>query len=148
MPLRTSLVAYAIGATFLLAGPAFAGAGSGEASIFGPNPVYAGKADSWTVLYHATEPFSALGGIIEIDVPPGWTPPQNVNSNAPGYVNSPNVDVVNSISTLGQTIRVHLGAPPLRSFGNPDSVTYVSILYGVADPTPPPSRRRPRRIRS
>ena len=134
MPLRTSLVAYAIGATFLLAGPAFAGAGSGEASIFGPNPVYAGKADSWTVLYHATEPFSALGGIIEIDVPPGWTPPQNVNSNAPGYVNSPNVDVVNSISTLGQTIRVHLGAPPLRSFGNPDSVTYVSVLYGVGGP--------------
>ena len=132
MPQRTSSLAYAIVvASLWIAGPAFAGAGSGQAWIFGPNPVYAGKPDSWTVLYHATEPFSALGGVIEIDIPPGWTPPQHANANAAGYVDSPNVDVVNSITTLGQTITVLLGAPPLRSFGNPDSVTWVSILYGV-----------------
>src|SRR6267142_2492626 len=132
MPQRTSSLAYAIVvASLWIAGPAFAGAGSGQAWIFGPNPAYAGKADSWTVLYHATEPFGALGGVIEIDIPPGWTPPQHANANAAGYVDSPNVDVVNSITTLGQTITVLLGAPPLRSFGNPDSVTWVSILYGV-----------------
>jgi len=132
MPQRTSSLAYAIVvASLWIAGPAFAGAGSGQAWLFGPNPVYAGKPGSWTVLYHAAEPFSALGGVIEIDIPPGWTPPQHANANAPGYVDSPNVDVVNSITTVGQTITVLLGAPPLRSFGNPDSLTWVSVLYGV-----------------
>ncbi len=67
----------------VLTAPALAGAGSGDAKIFGPNPVLAGHPDEWTIRYHATEDFAASGGVLEVEIPPGWTPPQNVNSIAP-----------------------------------------------------------------
>ncbi len=68
------------------------------------------------------------GGVIEIEIPPGWTPPQNADSLAPGYFKPLDNSYVDSITVSGQTIRLLLGAPPAAPFTNG---SYFWVLYGV-----------------
>ncbi len=110
----------------LLASPALAGAGSGTAMVFGPDPVEAGHADSWEVQYQAAEDF-APGGTVEIDIPPSWTPPQNADSLSPGYFELLNGQYADSVVVSGQTIRLVLGSGAATSFTNG---SYVFVLYG------------------
>ncbi len=112
----------------VLTAPALAGAGSGDSNVFGPNPVLAGHPDEWTIQYRATEDFAASGGVLEIEIPPGWTPPQNADSLAPGYFKPLDSSYVDSITVSGQTIRLLLGAPPAAPFTNG---SYFWVLYGV-----------------
>src|SRR6266576_7023953 len=96
----------------LLASPALGGPGSGVAQVFGPNPVLAGHPDEWTIQFQAQEDFSATGGLVEIDIPPSWTAPQNLDSGAPGYFAMLDSTYLDSVTVSGQTIRLFLGAPP------------------------------------
>ncbi|MBI4364853.1 MAG: hypothetical protein HY568_05425, partial [Candidatus Latescibacteria bacterium] len=117
----------------LAAAPAGAGPGSGSAIIVPTSAVPAGSYGIWTVQYVASEDFPISGGLIEVVIPSGWTPPQKTNSTSAGYVNWTDVNRVDSLTISGQTIRVHLGGA--------DSVTdsshrflvgdAISVLYGV-----------------
>src|SRR3954470_10133862 len=89
------LLGAAVACSFI-ASRAHAAAGSGDAILFGPNPATAGQHDEWTIQYHATEPFLA-GGVVEIQIPPGWSPPQSADSIAPGYfqfLGDPSIDSI------------------------------------------------------
>ncbi|MDH3215692.1 MAG: hypothetical protein OEN01_05290 [Candidatus Krumholzibacteria bacterium] len=69
--------------TAVLAG--LATPGSGSATISPAAQVTAGSQGMWTIDYANTESFSA-GGIIEITIPTGWTPPQDGSPSSAGYV--------------------------------------------------------------
>jgi len=116
------LLGAAVACSFIAA-RATAGAGSGDAILFGPNPVTAGHHDEWTLQYHATQSFAARG-VVEIDIPPGWSPPQRSDSIAPGYFQCLGDPSIDSVAVSGRTIRVHLSPP----FAN-DS--YFWIYYGI-----------------
>ena len=125
------LVVVACGAAIAcstLAAPALAGAGSGTAQIFGPNPVYAGHPDEWTIWYRAAENFAAAGGVVEIDIPPGWTPPQVTDSLGAGFVGWIGDEYIDSVTVTGQTLRFLLGAPPKTAF---TSGSNLFVFYGV-----------------
>src|SRR5258707_48710 len=80
----------------LIATRAAAGPGSGEALVFGPNPVTAGQADEWTIQFRATEAFAA-GGTVEVDIPPAWSAPQSADTIGAGYfqvMGDPGIDSV------------------------------------------------------
>ncbi|MGE5175874.1 MAG: hypothetical protein ACM3JJ_05800, partial [Hyphomicrobiales bacterium] len=112
----------------LLPGAARAGAGSGTASILPTNPVVAGSKGIWTVTYVAAEDFAHPGGgVLEITVPAGWTPPQVSSAALPGYVGAANTTYVESLTVSGQTIHVRLGGSPAAKY---TAGTMVSILYG------------------
>src|SRR6185503_4656444 len=129
---RSRVRAIALGAAVLLglavacsliAARAEAGPGSGEALLFGPNPVTAGQADEWTLQYRATEAF-APGATIEVEIPPSWSAPQDADSVSPGYFQVGGDPTIDNVVVVGQTIRLFL-APP---FAN-DS--YLWIYYGI-----------------
>jgi len=107
----------------LIAARAAAGPGSGDATLFGPNPVTAGQADEWTLQYRATEAF-APGATIEVEIPPSWSAPQDVDAGAPGYFQVGGDPTIDNVAVVGQTIRLFL-APP---FAN-DS--YLWVYYGI-----------------
>src|SRR5690348_6066265 len=117
-----TLLGFAVACSFIAA-RAFAGAGSGDAGVFGPNPAIAGQHEEWTVQYHATESFAA-GGVVEIQIPPGWSLPQSSDSVAPGFFQALGDSGIDSVDTSGPTIRVHL-SPPFAA----DS--YFWIYYGL-----------------
>ncbi|HEX7078744.1 MAG TPA: hypothetical protein VF363_09995 [Candidatus Eisenbacteria bacterium] len=128
-PLPIARVA-ALAATLLalLPGAARAGAGSGSASILPTNAVVAGSKGTWTITYVAAEDFAHPGGgILEIVVPAGWTPPQVASSSLPGYVAPSNATYVESLTVSGQRIRARLGGTPASKF---TAGSVVSILYG------------------
>ena len=102
---------------------AFPGAGSGVATLFGPNPTTAGHRDEWTIQYHAVEPF-ASGGTVEVEIPVGWSTPQNVNSIMPGYFQVLGDPSIDSVEVIGRTVRLHVSPP----FG-PSS--YLWVYYGL-----------------
>ena len=116
------LLGAAVACSFIAA-RATAGAGSGDAVLFGPNPVTAGQHQEWTVQYHATEAFAA-GAVVEIDIPPGWSPPQQSDSIAPGYFACVGDSSIDSVEVSGRTIRVHLSPP----FANN---SYFWVYYGL-----------------
>lgn len=107
----------------LIAAHAAAGPGSGDATLFGPNPVTAGQAGEWTLQYRATEAF-APGATIEVEIPPSWSAPQDVDAGSPGYFQVGGDPTIDNVVVVGQTIRLFL-APP---FAN-DS--YLWIYYGI-----------------
>jgi len=120
---------------WLRATPAVAGPGSGTASILQPDSALVGSKHQWTFLYDPSEDFgNPQGGVLEIRIPNGWTPPQRTSSVSPGYVDYTNPTVVTSISISGQTIRLVLGAgpPATKKFLASD---LISVLYGLGGPT-------------
>src|SRR5262245_25770596 len=71
--------ACAVALALCLTGPArsaWAGAGSGSAGIAPSATVTAGATGTWTVTYIAAEDFATTGGMIEVNIPVGWTAPQ------------------------------------------------------------------------
>src|SRR5690349_19301521 len=117
-----ALLGVAVACSFI-ASRASAGAGSGDALLFGPNPATAGQHEEWTVQYHATEPFAA-GSVVEIQIPAGWSQPQSSDSIAPGYFAFLGDAGIDSVDASGHTIRVHLSPP----FG---TNSYFWIYYGI-----------------
>ncbi|MGE5180146.1 MAG: hypothetical protein ACM3PF_13745 [Bacteroidota bacterium] len=121
--------ACALASLALGAGRAEAGSGGGSAYFLQPDSTVAGSKGQWTVYYRAGESFgNPQGGSIEIRIPDRWTPPQNVNPGAPGYVDYTNTTVVSSLSIAGQVI--HLGLSKKFLAGD-----IVSVLYGVGGPS-------------
>ena len=120
--------ASALATLALWRGSADAAAGSGGASILPPNSVVAGKTGTWTITYVAAENFAPhpTGGLIEIRVPNGWTPPQLVDSTAAGWVKPANATFIASITTSGQAIRLTLGTPSNQF----TTGSAVSVIYG------------------
>lgn len=132
---RAALVS--LHALLLAASPsvADAGSGSGTAQIIQPDSAVAGSRHQWTIVYDPSEDFgNPQGGVIEVRIPDGWTPPQRTNSGAPGYVDYTNPVVVSSISISGQSVRLVLGAgpPATKKFLASD---LISLLYGVGGPS-------------
>src|SRR5688572_26096484 len=121
-------------AVFVALCPAVARAtgGSGDAdSATTSNPVVAGAYGSWTINYRATEDFDhPAGGVVELRIPAGWTPPQTTNPTAFGYVTFSNAQYIDSIVTVGQRIRLRVGKPGNKfSAGN-----QIGIHYGLGGP--------------
>lgn len=112
----------------VLAPPALAGPGTGSAIILGPSPVAVTDSSIWTIQYAPAENFSSAGGTVDIVIPPGWTPPQTSSPISPGYVSWTDVNYVNSVAIVGDTIRLLLGAPPQDPFQPGAS---ASVLYGA-----------------
>ncbi|HEU4764564.1 MAG TPA: hypothetical protein VFT93_02805, partial [Candidatus Eisenbacteria bacterium] len=114
---------------------AMAGPGSGAAQIIQPDSAVAGSRHQWTIVYDPSEDFgNPQGGVLEVRIPSGWTPPQRASSGAPGYVDYTNPTAVTSISISGQTIRLVLGGgpPATKKFLASD---LISVLYGVGGPS-------------
>src|SRR5882672_3334613 len=106
-----------------IAARAAAGPGSGDATLCGPNPVTAGQADEWTLQYRATEAF-APGATIEVEIPPSWSAPQDVDAGSPGYFQVGGDPTIDNVAVVGQTIRLFL-APPFANY------SYLRIYYGI-----------------
>ncbi|HYJ31833.1 MAG TPA: hypothetical protein VE326_01305 [Candidatus Binatia bacterium] len=114
---------------------AMAAPGSGAAQIIQPDSAVAGSRHQWTVVYDPSEDFgNPQGGVLEVRIPNGWTPPQRASSGAPGYVDYTNATAVTSISISGQTVRLVLGGgpPATKKFLASD---LISVLYGVGGPS-------------
>ena len=124
---RGAVVAMAL-LGFTLARPALAGPGTGTAIILGPSPVAVTDSSIWTIQYAPTEDFSVTGGSVDVVIPSGWTPPQTSSPISPGYVSWTDDNYVNSVVTVGDTIRLLLGAPPKDPFQTGGS---VSVIYGA-----------------
>src|SRR2546426_3492873 len=110
---RFSCAACAVFACVILAPPARAGAGWGGAMLLGANPATAGSTGMWNISYNAQENFAqGSGGAIEVEIPAGWSAPQDTSSSSPGYVAWTDVAKVDSVTIAGRTIRVYLGGGP------------------------------------
>ena len=112
----------------VLARPALAGPGTGTAIILGPSPIAVTDSSIWTIQYAPTEDFSATGGSVDVIIPSAWTPPQTSSPISPGYISWTDDNYVNSVVTVGDTIRLLLGAPPKDPFQFGGS---VSVIYGA-----------------
>src|SRR2546427_292167 len=101
---------------------------SGPAAISPASPVTAGSSGTWAITYVAGEDFDTLlGGAITIDIPVGWTAPQNTDSTAAGYVRPSDPSHVTLVLISGRTIQARLGALPATPFTAGDS---VAVVYG------------------
>ena len=96
------------------------------------NPVVAGGYGSWTINYTAGEDFDhPQGGVVEIWIPAGWTPPQTSSPVSNGYVTfSDAPGFIDSVTTSGQRIRLRIGHPGAK-FRAGD---VVGIHYGSGGP--------------
>lgn len=121
--------ALALGLVFLLgASRAGAGPGSGAAAIAPSTSVPAGSNGTWSITYTAAEDFAiATGGTITIEIPAGWTAPQNLDPGAPGYVEAESALFLDSLTVSAQNVRLRLGTPPLPQFLVGDS---LRLVYG------------------
>jgi hypothetical protein len=132
--LATLVACAALGAVLSapLAPRAWAAGGSGSAALSTAyNPVVAGAYGDWTINYTAAEGFDFPGGgVLEIWIPAGWTPPQLSNPLAHGYVTFSNAAYIDSAVTIGPRIRLRLGTP-----GNKFDVgSVVGVHYGLGGP--------------
>ncbi|HLQ67727.1 MAG TPA: hypothetical protein VK123_10915, partial [Candidatus Limnocylindrales bacterium] len=124
----------AVAAAWLVgwAAPALAVSGSGTAT---PSPaglvVVAGTYTSFTINYAATENFARPeGGVVEVWIPSGWTPPQTTDPTAHGYVTFSNGAFIDSVITVGQRIRLRIG----KGGNHFNSADQVGIHYGLGGP--------------
>ncbi|UCF06374.1 MAG: Ig-like domain-containing protein, partial [bacterium] len=116
---RVSSITLAIAfAVVVLSGSALAGAGSGTAVVLPSDDVVAGSQGTWSFLYIADEPFS--GGTMELVIADDWTPPQQGDAAAAGYVS-----VVPD--TLGISIAAMVITVSVDTMSIGDTVT---VVYG------------------
>ena len=107
---------------------AWAGPGSGTASIAPSAPVLAGASGTWTLRYVATEDFDASqGGWLYLQIPGGWTAPQRGQPGQPGYTVIADTSAVNEAGVAGNTIELRLGSAPKSAFLAGDTLT---VTYG------------------
>ncbi len=99
----------------------------------GPDPVSAGEAGTWTLVYEAGPEGIAVGGMLFLQVSPfwGWSTPQVAAEEAPGYttVSTHAEGVTLEAETLGQQLLgVHVGG---RRFERGEQ---IRIVYGAGAP--------------
>jgi len=126
-----SFAVLTLGLWLVLAWPAHAraGAGSGSAAIAPSDAVVAGTSGTWVFTYTAADSFDpGTGGIVWINIPPGWTPPQTTDASQPGYVQVLDGAALNAITVSGGRIALTLGAAPQTPFAPGDS---VRVVYGA-----------------
>lgn len=99
-----------------------AGPGTGTATVSPTDDVEAGSTGSWSIQYVAAE--DTFTGVIEIVIPDGWSPPQNADSAAAGYVTASSVQPLANPALLcaGSTVTVDVD-----TLWNGDTVT---VVYG------------------
>src|SRR2546426_11437609 len=103
--------------SIFVAVPAIAGPGSGTAAVSPASPVVAGSSGTWAITYVAGEDFDTLlGGAITIDIPVGWTAPQNTGSTAAGYGRPSAPSHVTPVLISGPASQAPPGARPATRF--------------------------------
>lgn len=108
-----------------------AGPGSGTAQMWPQVAAQAGAYNRWTIRYTATEDFYKDGGMVTIQIPPGWSVPQKSDSSQTGFirVTIANPDDLDSFTVAGSTVRVYLGGRSGRFFSTGE---YFELIYGAS----------------
>src|SRR5580765_2649492 len=100
-----------------------AGPGSGTAEIAPSGAAAAGSTGSWVITYRAEEgfPHNAFGGVVDVEVPAGWSPP-TLTVGQPGEVTVSSPHVSSVVILPPRTIRMTVGNAPFQKFNIGDSI--------------------------
>jgi hypothetical protein len=102
--------------------------GSGHARVAPETSVPIASTGTWTFTYVADEDFDwPFGGMIQFEIPAGWTTPQGANGGQPGFVTVLDLASVSQVTITGNTIRIFAGRAPQQAVQAGDS---IRVVYG------------------
>src|SRR5690349_15263909 len=122
-----TLATLVAGLALLAAGSARA-AGPGSAGISPSASVAAGSTGSWVIFYTDPVgfPHNAFGGVVEIEIPAGWTPP-TISPGQPGEVTATSPSVGSISIVPPRPIHLDVGAAAVAKFVAGDT---LFVTYG------------------